>query len=192
MPPIASPGGPPAWRPRPDRFADWQPIFHDADREFLESFDGPNGAAVTRYIAVYRLDPGGMVREVTHALEKPNGIALSPDERTLYVADNNNGTDRIDPTAPAPKPGAMKVYAFRLGADGFVKGPEKVLFDFGEETPSEVSGKASSGEASPQHTSAMMFVRPAVREIPDGSTASAYAPVGDAGAVGITNGRGLY
>jgi gluconolactonase len=84
--------------------------------------------------AIYRLDPGGKVSEVSHALEKPNGIALSPNERTLYVADNNNGTDRIDPTAPAPKPGAMKVHAFRIGADGFVMGPGKVLIDFGEET----------------------------------------------------------
>ncbi|HTU16741.1 MAG TPA: SMP-30/gluconolactonase/LRE family protein [Gemmataceae bacterium] len=84
--------------------------------------------------AVYRIGPGDKVSEVTHALEKPNGIALSPDERSLYVADNNNGTDRIDPSAPAPKPGAMKVYAFTLDADGKVKGSGKVLIDFGSET----------------------------------------------------------
>ena len=83
--------------------------------------------------AVYRLDPSGKVAEVTHALEKPNGIALSPDERTLYVADHNNGTDRIDPSAAAPKPGAMKIYAFRLGEDGRIKGSGKVLMDFGTE-----------------------------------------------------------
>lgn len=81
--------------------------------------------------AVYRIDTGDKVSEVTHALEKPNGIALSPDERTLYVADHNNGTDRIDPTAPAPQPGAMKIYAFRLDTDGRVKGSGKVLMDFG-------------------------------------------------------------
>jgi gluconolactonase len=84
--------------------------------------------------AVYRIDKGGQVNEVTHAVEKPNGIALSPDERTLYVADHNNGTDRIDPSAPAPKPGAMKIHAFPLDADGNVKGPGKVLIDFGSET----------------------------------------------------------
>lgn len=81
--------------------------------------------------AVYRIDPGGKVSEVTHALEKPNGIGLSPDERTLYVADHNNGADRIDPSAPAPKPGAMKVYAFRLDEKGRIEGPGKVLIDFG-------------------------------------------------------------
>ncbi len=83
--------------------------------------------------AVYRIDRGEKVVVVTHVLEKPNGIALSPDDRTLYVADHNNGTDRIDPTAPAPAPGAMKVYAFPLGTDGFIKGPAKVLIDFGAE-----------------------------------------------------------
>lgn len=87
--------------------------------------------------AVYRINHAAepnKVIEITHDVEKPNGIALSPDEKTLYVADHNNGTDRIDPKAPAPKPGAMKVYAFRLDADGLVKGPRKVLIDFGAES----------------------------------------------------------
>jgi gluconolactonase len=81
--------------------------------------------------AVYRLD-GDKVVEVTHDCEKPNGIALSPDEKTLYVADHNNGQDKIDPEKPAKK-GAMKVYAFPLGDDGLVKGERKTLYDFGEE-----------------------------------------------------------
>ena len=72
--------------------------------------------------AVYRIDTDGTVVEVTHDVEKPNGVALSPDEKTLYVGDHNNGTDRIDPTAPPPKTGAMKVLAFPLGADGLVNG----------------------------------------------------------------------
>lgn len=83
--------------------------------------------------AVYCIEPDGKLREVTHAPEKPNGIALSPDDRTLYVVDHNNGTDRIDPSAPAPKHGAMKVHAFPLDANGRVKGPGKVLIDFGME-----------------------------------------------------------
>ncbi len=75
--------------------------------------------------AVYRIDAEGQVVEVTHEVEKPNGIALSPDEKTLYLADHNNGTDRIDPKGPQPKHGAMKVYAFPLGADGLVNGPRR-------------------------------------------------------------------
>src|SRR5438445_7721565 len=65
------------------------------------------------YRAVYRVgQDGGTVIEITHDVEKPNGIALSPDQKTLYVADHNNGTDKIDPKAPPPKHGAMKLYAF--------------------------------------------------------------------------------
>jgi gluconolactonase len=124
-----------------------------ADKYMGKRFNAPNDLAIDRkgriyftdprylgtepreleHRAVYRIDPGDKVIEITHELEKPNGIALSPDKRTLYVADHNNGTDRIDPTAAAPKPGAMKIYAFRLGSDGKVKGSGRVLVDFGSE-----------------------------------------------------------
>lgn len=40
---------------------------------------------------VYRVDPGGDVSLLTDELPFPNGIAFSPDERTLYVA--NSGMD---------------------------------------------------------------------------------------------------
>jgi gluconolactonase len=83
--------------------------------------------------AVYRIDKEGTVVEVTHECEKPNGIAISPDQKTLYVVDHNNGTDKIDPKAPPPKKGAMKLYAFSLGADGLVSGARKTLIDFGDE-----------------------------------------------------------
>jgi gluconolactonase len=124
-----------------------------ADRYQGKRFNAPNDLAIDtkgriyftdpRYLgdeprelehrAVYRLDRDGTVVEVTHDCEKPNGIALSPDQKTLYLADHNNGTDRIDPATPPPKKGAMKVYAFPLGADGLVSGPRKTLVDFGAE-----------------------------------------------------------
>ncbi|HEX5270143.1 MAG TPA: SMP-30/gluconolactonase/LRE family protein [Gemmataceae bacterium] len=85
------------------------------------------------YRAVYRLDPDGTVVEVTHDCEKPNGICLSPDGKTLYVVDHNNGSDKIDPNGPKPKKGAMKLYAFPLGDDGLVKGERKTVIDFGDE-----------------------------------------------------------
>jgi gluconolactonase len=85
--------------------------------------------------AVYRIDTDGKVVEVTHNVEKPNGIALSPDGKAMYLADHNNGTDRIgDPDAKEPpKPGNMKVYAFPLGPDGLVQGERKILVDFGDQ-----------------------------------------------------------
>lgn len=38
---------------------------------------------------VYRLDPDGSVHVIEDGLKFPNGIALSPDERTLYVANSD-------------------------------------------------------------------------------------------------------
>lgn len=84
--------------------------------------------------AVYRVDKAGMVIEVTHDVEKPNGIALSTDQRTLYVGDNNNGTDRIDRNAPPPEKGAMKIYAFPLNDQGLVSGNRRTIYDFERES----------------------------------------------------------
>ena len=83
--------------------------------------------------AVYRLDRDGSVIEITREAEKPNGIVLSPDQKTLYVGDHNNGGNRLKPTDPEPKRGAMKVYAFPLDNRGLVNGPRRTLVDFGRE-----------------------------------------------------------
>lgn len=83
--------------------------------------------------AVYRLDPDGAVTEITHDVEKPNGIGLSPDCRTLYVADHNNGTDQIDSSKPKPKHGAMRIYSFPLDEHGLVCGDRRTIVDFGDE-----------------------------------------------------------
>ncbi|MCH7751882.1 MAG: SMP-30/gluconolactonase/LRE family protein, partial [Planctomycetes bacterium] len=41
------------------------------------------------FCGVYRLAPDGQVTLVTDEMTKPNGIALSPDEKTLYVAQSD-------------------------------------------------------------------------------------------------------
>lgn len=86
-----------------------------------------------KHRSVYRIDTDGTLVEVTHDCSKPNGIAVSPDQKTLYVADHDNGTDNIDPAAPPPKQGVMKIYAFPLGSDGLVNGARKTILDFGDE-----------------------------------------------------------
>jgi gluconolactonase len=43
-----------------------------------------------KFNAVFRLDPNGTVSVVDDSLSFPNGIALSPDERTLYVANSDD------------------------------------------------------------------------------------------------------
>lgn len=50
-------------------------------------FTDPNYAGNTQAKQnVFRLPPGGALAVVDDTLDKPNGIALSPDEKTLYVA----------------------------------------------------------------------------------------------------------
>src|SRR5690606_21551330 len=61
--------------------------------------------------AGYRIDRRGKISESTRHVQKPNGIIVSPDGRWLYGAEHDNGTDRIDPDAPAPPQGDMKIYA---------------------------------------------------------------------------------
>ena len=75
-------------------------------------------------MAVYRYDPtDGSVKLAIGAnqVEKPNGLALSPDGGTLYVAETNNAPD-----------GRMTLNTFTLRSDGSL-GPKKVLVDFGAE-----------------------------------------------------------
>jgi gluconolactonase len=84
--------------------------------------------------AVYRLEKDGTVIKITDAVEKPNGLALSPDQKTLYLVDHNNGGNRLSPTDPEPKRGAMKVYSFPLDENGLIDGTRKTLVDFGKES----------------------------------------------------------
>ena len=124
-----------------------------ADKYMGKRFNAPNDLAIDRmgriyfsdprylgfetreleHRAVYRIDTDGKVHEVTHDISKPNGVALSPDDKTLYVADHDNGTDRIDPKEPPPKRGDMKIYAWMLGSDGLVAGERRTFYDFGDE-----------------------------------------------------------
>lgn len=71
---------------------------------------------------VYRIDsPGQVTRILCDGSERPNGILISPDDRFLFIADNNNNTHG----------GSRKVIRYELDAKGEVKaGTRKVLFDW--------------------------------------------------------------
>lgn len=66
------------------------------------------------HFGVYRLAPDGKLTLLTKEMTRPNGIAFSPDEKTLYVAQS-------DPDAAIWK-------AFPVNADGTL-GASKVIFD---------------------------------------------------------------
>ena len=71
-------------------------------------------------MAVYRLDPDGKVTRIVTDASKPNGVAISPDQRTLYVVTNDDGHlgfDMMPKGTPARK-GRMELNAYDLHADG--------------------------------------------------------------------------
>jgi sugar lactone lactonase YvrE len=68
---------------------------------------------------VYVVSPAGAVTLATRDVQKPNGILVTPDGRTVYVADTNSD----------PK-GNHHLVAFRVRADGTL-GDKRVLYDFG-------------------------------------------------------------
>jgi gluconolactonase len=74
------------------------------DRAGMEMRDG-NGREVE---GIYRIDPDGRVtRIITHEVDRPNGLIVTPDDRFMFVADNNNGPG-----------GARKLWRFAMNADG--------------------------------------------------------------------------
>jgi gluconolactonase len=66
--------------------------------------------------AVFRIDPDGSVERLETTALKPNGVLVSPDEKTLYVADSG--------------PKRRVLIALDLDAEGRVSRP-RVLHDFG-------------------------------------------------------------
>jgi gluconolactonase len=107
-----------------------------ADAYQGKRFNSPNDVAVDRqgrvyvsdpryvgdepraldFEAVFRIDPDGRVARLETTARKPNGLAIGPDGKTLYVADS--GPDR------------RVLLALDLGDDGRVGSP-RVLHDFG-------------------------------------------------------------
>ncbi len=81
---------------------------------------------------VYRYDPDGTVHRVTTDIDKPNGVMLSPDGKTLYVAETDNGTDQADTVTDA-KQGRMTLNAFPVNEDGSL-GEKRVIVNFGART----------------------------------------------------------
>ena len=70
--------------------------------------------------AVYCLDGSDLRRVVSQPqIERPNGLAITPDDKTLYVVDNHNVAG-----------GNRKIWAFDVGADGQLA-QQRLVYDFG-------------------------------------------------------------
>ena len=82
--------------------------------------------------AVYRVDTDGSIHRIITDAGKPNGVAISPDQKTLYVVSNDNGTTgigRLDEKKEPTKKGTMTLMAYDLAADGSAKF-RKTLVDY--------------------------------------------------------------
>lgn len=88
---------------------------------FTDPCYGDRSTMQMSHESVYRIDPDGQVSRVISqpAIQRPNGIALSPDERTLYLVDS----------CPVIG-GNRKIWAFDLSQDGTVSG-QRLVYDFG-------------------------------------------------------------
>jgi gluconolactonase len=90
---------------------------------FTDPCYGDRSTMLLEHDSVYRLDPQAgdrwTVTRVTFDTTRPNGLVLSPDESTLYVAES--------PPAPA---GKRELRAYPVAADGSL-GAYRVLHDFG-------------------------------------------------------------
>jgi gluconolactonase len=80
--------------------------------------------------SVYRYDrrDNSLVRATTD-VSKPNGVVISPDGKTLYVAETDNKSLSVDQKPPAGTRFRMTLNAFPINADGSL-GTKRVLVDF--------------------------------------------------------------
>lgn len=68
---------------------------------------------------VYRVTPAGKVELVTDTLDQPNGVALSPDERTLYVGSTSSVILKFPVNADGSLGGSSTFVDTGGGSDGF-------------------------------------------------------------------------
>ncbi len=72
--------------------------FTDPPYGILSDYEGDQAESEIAGCHVYRADPGtGSVEVVADDFDKPNGIAFSPDEKYLFVADTGNSHSKDGP-----------------------------------------------------------------------------------------------
>lgn len=80
---------------------------------------------------VYRIDADGSIERIITDAGKPNGVCVSPDQKSLYVVSNDNGNTDTFSGVPVYK-GRMALLAYDLAPDGTAKFRE-VLVDYAPE-----------------------------------------------------------
>jgi len=123
---------------------------------------------------VYLVAPGGAVTRILDQsnIERPNGIAVSPDAQTLYVVDTNYDVG-----------GNRKIWAFDLDDEGFPSG-QRIVFDFapgrggdGMEVNSDGTLYICAGIARPSFPGETTLYEPGVYVIAPDGTLQGVIPV---------------
>jgi gluconolactonase len=135
---------------------------------------------------VYRIDPDSAVSQIISDVPKPNGIILSPDMKTLYLAES-------DPS------GNRRLLAYVLNADGTVGG-RRVLHDFGKDrgidgmsidVKGNIYGAAGQGKTGGVHVFSPEGKRLALIPVPETPSNCVFGGP-DRKTLYVTAGRSLY
>ena len=97
-------------------------------------------------MGVYRIDLDGSIHRIITDAGKPNGVAVAPDQKSLYVVSNDNGSTSItgwaaadagEPAADAASPykGRMALMAYDLNFDGSAVFREVLVNYYPEDGP---------------------------------------------------------
>jgi gluconolactonase len=93
------------------------------DIYFTDPGAAPQPGAAVAKTALYWLNPKGRVALIADDIARPNGVALSPDEATLYVADSYGDTLLAYPLARNGTPGSRRAFAKLAGYRQTPAGP---------------------------------------------------------------------
>jgi gluconolactonase len=151
--------------------------------------------------AVYRLDSDGKVTRLITDAGKPNGVQVSPDQKTLYVLAHDNGGHDFLAKGETAQKGLMACLAYDLAADGTV-GKRRMVVDWlpndgGDGMTVDVDGNlyiAVRSEAAP----GVYVYSPDGKQLAYVSTGKelptnvAFGYGGDANLLYLTSGKSLY
>jgi gluconolactonase len=89
-------------------------------RIYFSSRTGNPDLTLQNQKGMYRIDTDGRIHQllVEPQIQMPNGVAVSPDDKTIYVIESHSGKDK-----------ARKILAFDLQEDGSISN-RRTLYDF--------------------------------------------------------------
>ena len=122
---------------------------------------------------VYRIDVDGTVHLILADVARPNGVALSPDGHTLYVAELDSLVADLRVTGVPQRTGAMHLLAYDIAPDGTAS-DRRVLVDYGNEVGADGIAVDADGNI---YAAVSAKSRPGVRVYAPSGREIAYIPL---------------